>query len=235
LQLTHAILDKPVVARQTCTMPSALKKTRRYTPGEEIANSLTHGIGAGLSVAALVILVTYSAMAGDAWRVVSFAIYGTCLTMLYLASTLYHAVSSPSLKQTFRTLDHAAIFLLISGSYTPITLVCMGGGWGWTLFGLNWGFALVGICVELFYKNRPWWLTVAIYVGMGWLVVIAAKPLGEALEWDALFWIFLGGFFYTGGIVFYVWKKLPYNHAIWHLFVLGGSISHFLCFILYVV
>ncbi len=216
-------------------MPTALNRSRRYTSGEEIANILTHSIGAGLSVAALAILVSYAGMAGDAWRVVSFAIYGTCLMLLYLASTFYHAFSSPRLKRVLRTLDHATIFLLIAGTYTPISLVSMGGGWGWTLFGLIWGFAVVGICVELFSKNRPQWLAIAIYVGMGWLVVIAVKPLIGALEAGALVWLLLGGVSYTGGVVFYVWKRLPYNHAIWHLFVLAGSICHFFCFLLYVL
>ncbi len=202
------------------------------TRTEEFFNSLTHGIGAGLAIAALVVLVVLSS---DVWRVVSFSVYGACLVALYLASTFYHAFSSPELKRVFRILDHSAIFLLIAGSYTPITLVAMKGAWGWTLFGLIWGFALVGLVLELFFIDRVRWLALVTYVGMGWLVVIAIKPLLHALPAGALWWLAAGGVFYTGGIVFYLWKRLPFNHAIWHLFVLGGSACHFFCFLFYIL
>jgi hemolysin III len=216
-------------------MADTLQARERYTTGEEFANSLIHGIGAALSVAALAVLVTFSALAGDPWRVVSFSIYGVSLVALYLASTFYHAFRSPRLKRIFRVFDHVAIFLLIAGTYTPISLVSLGGGWGWTLFGLIWGLAVFGIVLEVFFMDRVRWLTMVTYLGMGWLVVIAGKPVVEALELGALIWMGAGGLFYTGGVVFYLWKKLPYNHAIWHLFVLGGSVCHFFAFLLYVL
>jgi hemolysin III len=208
---------------------------RRYSRKEEIANSLTHGVGAGLAVAALVLLVTFSAFTGDPWRVVSFSIYGACLVTLYLASTFYHALPSPRLKRIFRILDHTAIFLLIAGTYTPITLVSLRGGWGWTLFGLTWGFALFGIGLEVFFLDRYRWLTLCSYLGMGWMAVIAIKPLVTTLPFGALLWLVAGGLCYTGGVTFYLWKRLPFSHAVWHLFVLGGSICHFFCFLLYVL
>jgi len=208
------------------------REKRICTPKEELLNSLTHGIGAGLAVTALAILVSTS---GDTWRVVSFAIYGSCLVILYLASAFYHAFKAPGAKRIFRILDHTAIFLLIAGSYTPITLVAMRGAWGWTLFGLIWGLALAGVVLEVFFIDRLRWLTLATYVGMGWLVIIAVKPLVDALPWGALAWLAAGGLLYTGGVVFYVWEKLPFGHAIWHLFVLGGSACHFFCFLFYVL
>jgi hemolysin III len=216
-------------------MVTSLKASRRYTAGEEIASSVTHGIGAGLSVAALVVLVVGSALAGDPWRVVSFSIFGTCLVLLYLASMLYHAFRAPRLKRIFRVFDHVAIFLLIAGTYTPIALVSLGGGWGWTLFGLIWGLAVLGILLEVFFMDRVRWLTMVVYLGMGWLVVIAIKPLVAALPSGALIWLAAGGLAYTGGVAFYLWRKLPYNHAIWHLFVMGGSTCHFFAFLIYVL
>jgi hemolysin III len=216
-------------------MATSTNARRRYTAGEDIASSLTHGIGAGLSVAALVVLVTLSAMGGDAWRVVSFSIYGACLVSLYLASMFYHAFRAPRLKSIFRIFDHVAIFLLIAGTYTPVALVSLGGGWGWTLFGLIWGLAVFGILLEVFFMDRFRWLTMGVYIGMGWLVVIAIKPVVEALPVGALVWLGAGGVAYTGGVVFYLWKKLPYSHAIWHLFVLGGSACHFFAFLFHVL
>ncbi len=209
-----------------------LQKKFSETPAEEFFSSLTHGIGVALSIAALVVLVVLSS---DVWRVVSFSVYGTCLVLLYLSSTFYHAFSSPHIKRIMRILDHSAIFLLIAGSYTPITLVALKGAWGWTLFGLIWGFAIVGLVLEVFFIDRMKWLTLTIYVGMGWLVVIAVNPIMHSLPWEALAWLGAGGVFYTGGIVFYLWKKLPFHHAIWHLFVLAGSTSHFFCFLLYII
>jgi len=207
----------------------------RYTPAEEVANSLTHGLGAGLAVAGLAVLVTFSGLEGDAWRVVSFSIYGASLVALYLASTFYHAFRSPRLKRRFRVLDHTAIYLLIAGTYTPINLVTLGGGWGWTLFGLTWGLAAAGILFEVLFLDRLRWLTIATYVGMGWLAVIATRPLVEALPWGGLAWLLAGGLCYTGGVAFYLWRRLPFHHAVWHLFVLGGSACHFFCFLLYVL
>ncbi len=205
-----------------------------YTRSEEIANSLTHGVGAALSVAALSILVTFAALHGDAWQVVSFAIYGATLILLYVASTLYHALRSPRAKHAMRVLDHTAIFLLIAGTYTPLTLVTLRGPWGWTLFGLVWGIAIAGVTFKAFTTGRLERASLAFYIAMGWLAVIAIKPLLAALPVGALLWILMGGVFYTGGVLFYRWHRLPYHHAVWHLCVLGGSACHFICMLGYV-
>jgi hemolysin III len=210
----------------------------RERPGqsvpEEIANSVGHGIGTALSVAAIVLLVVFAATRGDAWRVVSLSIYGTTLFLLYLASTLYHAVPGERAKRVFRIMDHSAIFLLIAGTYTPVALVTLRGPWGWTLFGLIWGMALAGIVSKVFLIDRLRWVSVVFYVGMGWLVVIAIGPLVRAAPPGLMMWLGIGGACYTLGVVFYVWKRLPYHHAVWHLFVLAGSICHFFGMLFYV-
>ncbi len=206
-----------------------------YTPAEDLANSITHGIGAALAVAALSVLVSQAVLHGDVWRVVSLSIYGSSLVLLYLASTLYHSFRSPRLKHFFKGLAHAAIFLLIAGSYTPFTLVTLRGPWGWTIFGLIWGFAVAGITFESLFLGRFKRLVVVFYLGMGWMAVVAIKPLIEALPWGGIAWIAAGGLFYTLGVIFYMWKRLPFNHAIWHLFVLGGSGCHFFAIALYVL
>lgn len=202
--------------------------------GEEIANSITHGIGAALATAALTILVVFAAIKGDAWHVVSFSIYGASLVIMYLSSTLYHAFTNQKVKRYFRIMDHSSIFLLIAGTYTPITLLPLRGtGWGWTIFGIIWGLAVLGIFFKLFFIGKLEKLSVIFYILMGWLVVIAIKPMIEILPTGLLLWIAIGGLSYTLGIIFYAWQKLPYAHAIWHLFVLGGSISHFFGILLY--
>jgi hemolysin III len=198
-----------------------------YTPGEEIAHSVTHGVGAALAVAGLVILVVLAAWRGDAWRVVSFSIYGTTLFLLYLASTLYHAFPWPRVKRIFKVLDHVSIYLLIAGTYTPICLVAMRGPWGWTLFGLIWGLAIGGIVLKTLLIGRAPVLSVVLYIAMGWLAVVAVKPMGAMMPKPAIAWIFAGGLFYTLGVVFYVMKRVRYHHAVWHGFVLGGSVCHF--------
>ncbi len=195
--------------------------------GEEIANSITHGTGVGLSVAALVILLVFAARRGDAWKIASLSVYGATLIILYLASTLYHAIPKPGLKRFFRVLDHCSIFLLIAGTYTPITIGVMRGPWGWTLFGVIWVLAIIGINLKIFALDRRKKLSVAIYLLMGWMVLIAVKPLFNGLEPRSLLWLFIGGACYTLGIVFFVLKKMPYHHSVWHLFVLAGSVCHF--------
>ncbi|MGC9044727.1 MAG: PAQR family membrane homeostasis protein TrhA [Myxococcota bacterium] len=207
----------------------------KYTLGEEVANSIIHGFGALLSVAGLSVLVTLAAIYGDGWRVVSFAIYGATMIIMYLASTFYHGFTNRKVKAFFRVFDHSAIFLLIAGTYTPFTLVTLRGAWGWTLFGLIWGFATAGIIVTVFLMHRLKWVAILIYVIMGWLVVIAVKPMLSGLPFAGLMWLLSGGLFYTGGIVFYIWDDLPYNHAIWHVFVLLGTMSHFFCILFYVL
>lgn len=201
-----------------------------YTPREELANSLTHGLGAALSVAGLVLLVIRAAQHGDAWHVVSTAIFGTTLVLLYAASTLYHSLRGERLKQSLRKFDHAAIFLLIAGSYTPFVLVTLRGPWGWSLFGVVWGLAVAGMTIKFWLAGRFKLLSTLIYVAMGWLVLVAIKPLVAALPAGGMKLLVAGGLCYTGGAVFYLWKRLPYHHAIWHLFVLGGSACHFVLF-----
>lgn len=195
--------------------------------GEEIANSITHGTGVGLSIAALVILVVFAAKQSDTWKIVSFSIYGATMITLYLASTLYHAFTNLKVKRFFRILDHSSIFLLIAGTYTPVTIGQLRGWVGWTLFGVIWTLSVVGINLKIFALGKLKLLSVLIYILMGWMVLIAIKPLRANAPEALLIWMLAGGLSYTLGVVFYAFKKMPYHHAVWHLFVLGGSICHF--------
>jgi hemolysin III len=198
-------------------------------------NSISHLVGTVFAFVALIILIVQTSRQGDPWKIVSCTIYGTTLLLLYTSSTLYHSFQGRT-KKLFRSLDHLSIYLLIAGSYTPLTLVTLRGGWGWTLFGLVWGLALAGILLESFSKKRKNLLTMLIYVSMGWLVLIAVKPLVQTLPSAGLFWLVLGGLFYTIGIVFYVFdKKVRHFHGIWHLFVLAGSLCHFITIFFYVI
>ena len=206
-----------------------------YTPREELANSLTHGLGAGLSVAGLVLLVVRSAQHGNTWHVVSTAIFGASLVLLYAASTLYHSLRGERLKQVLQKFDHAAIFLLIAGTYTPFVLVTLRGPWGWSLFGVVWGLAVAGVTLKFWLAGRFRLISTLIYLAMGWLVMVAIKPLVAALPAGGLKLLFAGGLCYTGGAAFYLWKHLPFHHAIWHLWVLGGSACHWTAVYLYVV
>lgn len=206
-----------------------------YPPREELANRLTHGLGVAFSVAGLVLMVVFSARHGDAWHVVSSAIFGTTLVLLYGSSTLYHSFRSERLKVLLQKFDHAAIFLLIAGTYTPFMLVTLRGPWGWSLFGVVWGFALAGVALKFRFAGRGNLVSTLIYIAMGWLVMIALKPLIAALPAGGLKLLVAGGLCYTGGAAFYLWRRLPYNHAIWHLFVLGGSACHWAAVFVYVV
>lgn len=202
---------------------------------EELVNGLTHGTGALLSAAGLGVLVVLACLHGTALHIVSCSIYGATLVLLYTASTLYHSVRSPRLKQAFRIVDRSCIYLLIAGTYTPFTLVTLQGRWGWTLFGLVWVLAAAGIVFQLFFAQRFKVLSAVGYLLMGWLVVFAVKPLLEALPDGGFSWLLAGGIVYTVGALFYLFKRLPYNHAIWHFFVLGGSACHYIAVLLYVV
>jgi hemolysin III len=208
---------------------------KAYTLGEEIANSLIHAFGTALSVAGLAVLVVLAAIHGDAWRVVSFSIYGSTLVILYLASTLYHGVQHPRLKAILQIVDHTSIYLLIAGTYTPFLLVSLRGAWGWTLLGVIWGLALIGIGFQTVFVRRQGKVSIMTYILMGWLCVIALREMLINIPTGGLIWLAVGGVLYTMGVLFYVWHKLPYNHAIWHLFVLGGSTAHFLAVLLYVL
>ena len=202
-------------------------QTTTYTRGEEIANSLTHGAGFLLSVGGLAVLVTFAALHGDAWAVTAGAVFGATLVLLYASSTLYHAIHTARLKQTLRVVDHVAIFFLIAGTYTPFMLVNLRGPWGWTLFGIIWALAAAGTALKLFFTGRFRIVSTLIYLFMGWMVIIAIKPLVQALPQSGLIMLIGGGLAYSLGTVFYLWKRLPYHHAVWHLFVLAGSVCHF--------
>jgi len=225
-QMKNLEIEKNILKTQTHSLKS-------QTLGEEITNSITHGVGIVLSIAALVILVVLASRRGDAWRIVSFSIYGASLILLYMSSTLYHSFVNPKIKNIFRILDHSAIYLLIAGTYTPVTLTLMRGAWGWTLFGLAWGMAIGGIIITALLLDKLKSLLVLSYVAMGLLVVIAIKPMIQMVPRGMIIWLFIGGACYLLGIIFYLWKRLPYHHPIWHIFVLGGSISHFLGILFY--
>jgi hemolysin III len=204
-----------------------MKNKRRQTLGEEITNAVLHGVGFGLAVAALTVLVVFANKYGNVWHVVGFAIYGATLVLLYLSSTLYHSLPEGKAKRVFRIFDHSSIFLLIAGTYTPITLIKLRGGLGWTIFGMVWGIAILGIISKVFWINKFSILSTILYLVMGWLVVVALKPLLAALNRTSTVFLVTGGLLYTVGTIFYSWKKIKYTHAIWHLFVLAGSVCHF--------
>jgi len=193
---------------------------------EEIANSVTHGIGAVLSAVGLVAMVLVAVQRGTALEVVACAVYGSSLFLLYLSSTLYHALTHQGAKRVFRILDHASIYLLIAGTYTPFTLVTLRGGWGWSLFGVVWGLAVAGVVFKCFLTGRWQALSTAVYIAMGWLALVAVRPLLQALPPQGIGWLVAGGVLYTGGVAFFAWNR-RYAHTVWHLFVLGGSVCHF--------
>ena len=204
------------------------QKGTTQTLVEEIANSITHGLGLVLSVAALTILVVYASLDGDPWRITAFSIYGSSLTILYLVSTLYHSLTNSRIKAIFRRLDHAAIYLLIAGTYTPIILISLRTTWVIYILPIVWTMAVIGVYIKVFYIHRYERLTLTYYIIMGWMALIAAKPLFNSIPIESFIWIIVGGVAYTTGVVFYVWDRLPFNHTIWHGFVLAGSFSHFM-------
>jgi hemolysin III len=210
-------------------------ETEETSFAEEFANSVTHGVGLGLSLAGLVVLIILTALRGTAWHVVSCTIYGSTLVILYAASTLYHSIQSARAKRVLRIIDHGAIYLLIAGTYTPFTLVNLRGGLGWTLFGVVWGLAALGIVFKVFHVDRFPIASTLVYLSMGWLVVIAWKPMMTLIPAGGIALIAAGGAAYTLGVFFYAAKRIPYNHAIWHLFVLAGSIFHYVAVLLYVL
>lgn len=204
-------------------------------PAEELANSITHGIGAVLSIGALGILTAFASLLGNAWHIVSCSIFGATLILLYTTSTLYHSIQTPQAKTVLRVLDHAAIFLLIAGTYTPFVLVNIRGPWGWSLFGVVWTIALLGVIFQVSLLRRWPVASVGLYVAMGFLIVFAIKPLLSTLTPKGLQLLIAGGLAYILGLVFYGWRRLPYHHAVWHLFVLAGSSLHFFTILFYVI
>tara|TARA_B110001454_G_C12657605_1_gene408159 strand:+ start:189 stop:839 length:651 start_codon:yes stop_codon:yes gene_type:complete len=200
---------------------------------ERLFNTITHGIGSILSIVALVLMVVYASYNSDAWSIVGVSIFGSTLILLYMSSTLYHAFSNGRVKQIFKTLDQSFIYLLIAGTYTPVLLITLRNTLGWTVFVLVWAMAIGGITHRIFFFDKLKKLSLVSYIVMGWLSLIVFKSLLNAAPAELVVWLLIGGVFYTGGLIFYSWEKLPFNHAIWHLFVLGGSFSHFMGIYLY--
>ena len=195
---------------------------------------MTHAIGAVFAIIALVLMVFASG--SDPYRIVSSCIFGSTLILLYTSSTIYHSVSSPGLRSFFQVLDHACIYLLIAGTYTPVTLITLRGPWGWSLFGCVWGLAIAGVVLKsVMRKNREAWWSTALYIVMGWLVVIAIVPLIRNLPTAGLVWLVAGGLCYTFGVIFFAWEKLRFNHAIWHLYVIAGSACHVIATVYYIL
>lgn len=211
-----------------------MSTSRVAGPREELANAITHGAGFVASLIGLPFLVLSAATRGERAALVGASVFGAALVALYAASTLYHAVSHPTLKQKMRVLDHAAIYLLIAGTYTPFTLGVLRGRWGWTLFGIVWTLAALGVLFKLLFGSGAMAkLSTIVYVAMGWVAIIAAKPLIANMESAGLMLLVGGGLFYTGGVVFYVDKRRSWTHPVWHLFVLGGSICHYFAVLFY--
>lgn len=206
-----------------------------YSIGEEIANTITHGIGAILSIVALVLMVVLAVTQSSVIAVVSASIYGASLVLLFLASTLYHSFQKPGIKSVLKVLDHCAIYLLIAGTYTPFMLISLQGAWGYTMTAIIWSLALFGVFFKLFYRHRFPKLSLFTYIAMGWLIIVASTEMVAKVPTGGLVLLAAGGLVYTLGTIFYVWERIPYNHAIWHMFVLGGAVCHFLAVYLYVI
>lgn len=211
------------------------KIVNRYPPVEEKLNVVSHAIGLFLSIVALVFLVVRATHFGDARLVISFSIFGFSLILLYAASTLYHCIQSPVLRSRLHIIDHASIYVLIAGTYTPFTLVTLNGLTGWVLFGISWGLAISGFILKLFFTGRYNILSTVMYVLMGWMIVFAVKPLVLHLPFGGLFWLFSGGIAYTLGAILYTIDQLKFNHAVFHLLVLIGSFCHFMSVYFYVL
>jgi len=212
-----------------------MAEEQRQTYAEEVLNSLTHGFGLVLSAAGLAVLVVLATLFGDIWHIVSSTIFGSTLVFLYGASTLYHSARTRRMKRILRIVDHIAIFLLIAGTYTPFTMGLMRDGWGWTLLAIVWGLAIVGLLFKLFSQHRFHWSATTLYLAMGWISVFFMEPMAAAIPFGGLVLLVAGGLAYTAGVVFYGWHSLPYSHAIWHVFVLAGSVFHYLAVAFYVL
>lgn len=208
---------------------------RSYSPGHELANAITHGIGAALSLVGLILLIVYAGRYGTAWHLTACTIFGTSMVLLYTSSTLYHSKFSQSSKDLLRKFDHAAIFILIAGTYTPFMLIPLRGPWGWSIFGVIWGLAIPGIILKFKYAGRYKKISTALFLGMGWLIIVAARPMLQHVPTGALVLLAAGGLSYSVGAIFYLWRQLPYNHALWHLFVLGGTTCHFFAIFSYLI
>lgn len=212
-----------------------MAETHTFTKGEEIANAVTHGIGALLSIAALVLLIVFSSLYGSAIHVVSFTIFGATMVLLYTSSTLVHALPHGKAKDVFEILDHSSIYLFIAGTYTPITLIVIQGALGWTLFGIVWGLAVGGIIFKSFFVKKYLFTSTVLYVFMGWLIVIGWSQIRQNMDANGVVLLVVGGVLYTIGAIFYIWRGFKFHHMIWHLFVIAGSAAHFFCVLLYLL
>ncbi|MEK4059015.1 MULTISPECIES: PAQR family membrane homeostasis protein TrhA [Paenibacillus] len=212
-----------------------MANTHTYSRREEVANAITHGIGTVLSVAALVLLVVFASLKGTAWHVVSFSIYGTTMLLLYLNSTLVHSLREGKAKDLFEFFDHSSIYLFIAGTYTPFLLVAIRGTLGWSLFGIIWGVAFFGVLFKAYFVKRFLFMSTVFYIAMGWLIVIAWNPLSAVVAGGGMTLLMAGGILYTLGTIFYVWRGFPFHHAIWHVFVLAGSVTHFFAVLIYLL
>ena len=208
---------------------------RAYHYREELLNSITHGTGVLLSIAALALLIVFSSIYGDRGHVVSCTIFGITLILLYTASTLYHSFRKPKIKNVLKIIDHSCIYLLIAGTYTPFLLVSLRGILGWTMFAVIWFLAIIGVVFKIYFVHRFKIISTIAYLLMGWLVVFAIKPLFGSMPTGGIVFLFAGGLAYSLGVIFYVWKTLPFNHAIWHMFILAGSACHFFAVLFYVL
>lgn len=212
-----------------------MANSHTYTLKEEIANAITHGIGALFSIAALVLLVIYASFNGTALHITTFAIYGATMLLLYLNSTLLHSLPKGKAKNLFEIFDHSSIYLFIAGTYTPVALTVIRGAMGWWIFGVVWGLAVLGVVFKVFFVRRFMYTSTILYILMGWIIIIAWGPMAEHLSFTELSLLVLGGIAYTAGTIFYVWRAFPFHHAVWHLFVLAGSVLQFLAILFLVV
>ncbi|MBB6451260.1 hemolysin III [Geomicrobium halophilum] len=212
-----------------------LDNTHIFSKKEEIANAITHGIGSILSIAALVLLVVHASMVGTPLHVVSVSIFGVTMIILYVCSTLLHSFPKGKAKDLFEIFDHSAIYLFIAGTYTPFLFHALEGALSWTLFGIVWGVAVVGITFKAFFVKRFRILSTIFYIGMGWIIIIAWNPLVAAIPSEATMLLLSGGILYTVGTLFYMWRSFPYHHAVWHVFVIAGSVAHFFAVFLYII
>lgn len=210
-------------------------ETHVFTKGEEIANAITHGIGALLSIAALVLLIVFSSLYGNAWHVVSFTLYGSTMVFLYVFSTLLHSFPEGKVKDIFEIFDHSAIYFFIAGTYTPFLFIVIDGWMSWTIFGIVWGLAIGGTVFKSFFAKKFLLFSTLLYVVMGWLIVVAWNSIVENLAFNGVVLLVLGGIAYTVGSIFYVWRGFKYHHMVWHIFVMIGSALHFFCILLYLI
>lgn len=209
--------------------------THVFSKGEEIANTITHGIGAVLSLAGLVILIVFSSLHGTGWHVVSFTVFGVTMFILYISSTFVHALPPGKAKDLFEIFDHSAIYLFIAGTYTPFTFIVIQGVLGWTMFGIVWGLAIAGVVFKSYFVKRFLFTSTFLYIVMGWMVILGWNEIVDNLHINGVILLVIGGLFYTVGAIFYVWRGFKYHHMVWHLFVIAGTTAHFFCVLIYLL